>query len=277
MLMRCKQAFTNILADSAVRDQGRIHPDDSQLLYGETFEVTDTKRDDGFIFGRSMPDGYEGHVLKSDLLPAGSDYHPGYIMRIPANVHPQPDIMTVPTAILPRLARIHKLCAAQNGFVEVDDLGWVKEDTVTTLEDMNAQATYQGTAKSFLGTPYLFAGRTGEGMDCSALIIAAHIAVTGSKLPHSCGQQIKIFNDAANGWMTPLNLDKDRLKPDDILYFKRPLKESFERHAAIVTKRGASVVNANPDKGSVVEETLKELISQWGKPTDAFRPIHQPR
>jgi hypothetical protein len=276
MLMRCKQAFTNILANPAERDQCRIHTDDSQLLYGESFEIIDETRIDGYVFGRSVPDGYEGHVLKSDLLPAGKDYHPNYIIRRAANVHRQPDIMTVPVMTLPGLARIQKLGAAQNGFVEIDDLGWIKEDLVTTLKAMNTHTTYPGAAKSFLGTPYLFAGRTDDGMDCSALVIAAHIAVTGKKLPHSCGQQIMIFNDAANGWITPLNFEKDRLKPGDILYFKRPLKDSFERHAAIVTKRGASVINANPDTGSVVEEALRDLIRQWGKPTEAFRPIRQP-
>jgi hypothetical protein len=76
-----------------------------------------------------------------------------------------------------------------------------RSDTVSTDEAV-------ACARSFLGTPYEWGGKTHEGIDCSGLVWIAYRSV-GVTLPRDSDQQQEIGTE----------VDRDDLAPGDLLFF----------------------------------------------------------
>ena len=154
----------------------------SALLFGETFRVFEVQGD--WAWGACVHDGYVGFVHAAALAPPGP--LPSHVVTAPAAlVFPEPDIKTPPRHALPLGAQVAVAreeaafaALAGGGFVrsvQIAAQGWTEPDLVTSAE-------------AFLGAPYLWGGRTREGVDCSGLTQAA-VRAAGLACPRDSDQQ----------------------------------------------------------------------------------------
>lgn len=113
----------------------------------------------------------------------------------------------------------------------------------------SSRAEIVKTASRFLGTPYLWGGKTHYGIDCSGLVQTVFKA-NGTELPRDASQQAEFF--------TNYKIDKENIEPGDLLFFRENDKVT---HIAISTG-GLNFINA---RGFVQEESIDEKSPQFNR------------
>jgi hypothetical protein len=150
----------------------------SELLWGEAFDMFDSA--DGWGFGRSAHDRYTGWVRLTALgEPTG-----GAVQMVTARLAPvfaAADIKAPVTAELPFGARVAGV--ADGAFLALASGGCVHRRHLSP-----PPATPLAVAERFLGAPYLWGGRTPQGVDCSGLVQAA-LGACGIACPRDSDQQ----------------------------------------------------------------------------------------
>ena len=58
---------------------------------------------------------------------------------------------------------------------------------------------FEAASKPWLGTPYLYGGRTKKGVDCSGFVMQIYKEETGISLPHSAGKMYKMGRKISEG------------------------------------------------------------------------------
>ncbi len=105
------------------------------------------------------------------------------------------------------------------------------------------------TAQRFLGTPYVFGGKTPYGIDCSGLVQTVFKA-NGIELPRDAYQQADFF--------TNYKIDQENIQVGDLLFFSENDKVT---HVAISTV-GLDFINA---RGFVQEESIDEKNPKFNR------------
>lgn len=139
----------------------------TELLHGEAFAVYDET--DGWAWGQAEADGYVGYVQAAALDRPG----PNATHRVTApasHLYPAPDFRAPPVSNLPMGAKLAVTGDAEDSYLPVVG-GYVPVQHVAPLG--RRFADFAGTAKRFLGAPYLWGGRTAAGIDCSGLVQVA--------------------------------------------------------------------------------------------------------
>jgi cell wall-associated NlpC family hydrolase len=104
---------------------------------------------------------------------------------------------------------------------------------------------FVAVAERFLGTPYLWGGKTALGLDCSGLVQVA-LTACGVVCPRDSDMQ-----EAALG--TAVAADPATLKRGDLIFWKG--------HVAIVRDRG-SLIHANAYHMAVAIEPINEAVAR---------------
>lgn len=104
-------------------------------------------------------------------------------------------------------------------------------------------------ASRFLGTPYLWGGKTPYGIDCSGLVQTVFRA-NGIDLPRDSDKQSDFFKNN--------KIDEDNIEAGDLLFFSENAKIA---HVAISTG-GLNFLNA---RGFVQEESIDEKSPQFNR------------
>lgn len=151
------------------RSPGSDQPIDTEVLFGESFTVYE-RREDGWCWGQLQTDGYVGWLPASAL----SESTPAATHRVAAlrtYRYPQAELKMPPVDLL-----------SMGSLVSVDGCTVTRDLRYALLSDGTAvvaghivpleeqEADWVAVAERFAGTPYLWAGRTSVGIDCSALI-----------------------------------------------------------------------------------------------------------
>ena len=123
--------------------------------------------------------------------------------------------------------------------------------------------TVISTAKTYMGTPYQYGGTSGQGIDCSGLMLRC-FEKADYKLPRTALEQSKFGK----------KVSKKKIKPGDIVFFK--FKANGNKswyHSGLVT----SVINDKPkfihassSKGVVESDLTKDYY--W-KSVKGFRRV----
>jgi hypothetical protein len=135
----------------------------SELLFGEDFEIVEVK--DGFALGRSVADRYIGWVKFDALALAGS----APTHHVSARRAPVFAVASIKSCVVHELPFGARLAGVADGdFVALAGGGHVHRRHVEA-----APADRFAAAALFMGAPYLWGGRTPDGVDCSGLVQAA--------------------------------------------------------------------------------------------------------
>src|SRR6478736_6563302 len=140
-------------------------PLDTQVLLGECVTVYETT-DEGWAWGQLESDGYVGWLSSNALGAVGAA--PTHKIAVPrAFAFAGPDIRLPPAVALPMGARV--AVARQDERFAVTALGWHIPEVYLAPVKVR-QPDFVAVAERFVGTPYLWGGKTSLGLDCSALV-----------------------------------------------------------------------------------------------------------
>lgn len=190
------------------REPSRDAAVDSQVLYGENLIVYEVA--EGWAWVQLDTDHYVGYVPIATLAEGTiASTH-----RVTANrtfIYPRPDIKAPIRAALPLGATV-AVVGADGNFGRIFGGGFV---IALHLMPVSERAEdFVAIAEGFLGTPYLWGGKSALGIDCSGLVQLA-LAQAGIAAPRDTDLQ-----QQALGKSLPLAEAQTDLKRGDIVFWK---------------------------------------------------------
>jgi len=209
----------------------------TEALMGERVTVYEFN-DEGWAWGQLADDGYVGWLPASALLaPRGAATHTVTALRTLA--FPGPSIKLPPVAMPPLGARL-TVVRELHPFV-VSSIGFVPAAHVVPLD--KSESDFVAVAERFLGTPYLWGGKTNYGLDCSGLVQVA-LNACGIPCPRDSDMQERALG-------TPV--DAKSLRRGDLMFWKG--------HVAIVRDENM-LLHANAFHMAVAVEPIAEAIAR---------------
>lgn len=159
----------------------------SQILFGEDFHVLDISG--GWAWGYCGHDHYVGYVPAAQLdLPA----EPSHIVTaLSAPVFSRADIKAPSTLQLTMGARV---VGEREGDFIACSIGYIHHRHLRSLGERDKDPV--GIAERLLGVPYLWGGRTSDGLDCSGLIQLT-LGLCGIAAPRDSDQQLALGVEVA--------------------------------------------------------------------------------
>jgi len=155
---------------------------DTEALHGET--VTVYEEQEGWAWVQLHHDNYVGYMPSEGLVPVvAAPTHRVSVLR--TYVFPEPDSKVPPLAMLSLNARL-PVVAPVGRFLRLESGGFVYARHAVPVGEHAED--FVAVAEAFVGTPYLWGGRTSVGLDCSGLVQLA-AAAAGHAVPRDADVQ----------------------------------------------------------------------------------------
>jgi len=226
------------LRASPSHDSGQV----SELLFGEA--VTLYERKDGWAWLQAKTDSYVGYARESGL---GSAFQAdARVAHVLTPLLSAPDVKSPLRDLLPLNALV-KRGRQEGNFVAVAD-GFVtaRALTPTTTPD------YVAVAEQFLGVPYVWGGKTFQGLDCSGLIQTALQAMSIG-CPRDTDMQEQTLGRS---------VPHDQLTRGDLVFWKG--------HVGVM-RDAVTLLHANAYFMQVTSESLDTVIARIATPITSIK------
>lgn len=224
---------------------------DTVALYGERVRVFETD-EEGWAWGQLETDSYVGYLPAAALVQAATAAT-HKIAALRSHGFPGPDIKLPPFVALPLGSRL--AVARLDGSFAVTASGlYVPAQHLAPLAAKDDD--FVAVAERFLGTPYLWGGKTTSGIDCSGLVQIA-MQAAGQRCPRDSDMQQGL------GAGVPI----EQIRRGDLVFWKG--------HVAIA-RDAETIVHANAFHMAVAIEPLAEAVARigaTGSPVVAVRRI----
>ncbi len=216
---------------------------ETELLFGECFTVYEDK--DGWAWGQAALDGYVGYVPAAAL---GDGEGPAtHVVAVPrTHLYPAPAVKARARHGLGLGARL-RVVDQTDGFGRLRDGGWVHARHLAAIG--TPAPDWVATALSLIGTPYVWGGRSADGLDCSALVQLA-LQRAGHDCPRDSDQQAAALGVAVG------SDDLATLRRGDLVY--------WSGHVGIVLGDGR-LLHANATWMQVVAEPFADVLGRGGE------------
>jgi len=208
----------------------------TEALYGEAITIYEEKG--GWAWGQLERDSYVGYIEAHALGVAGRPTHRVSALR--SFAYPGPSIKLPPILALPLDARLE--IAAQVDDFSVTSEGWhIWARHLMPLGQWDSD--FVDVAERFIGVPYLWGGRSSQGLDCSGLVQTA-LGAVGVSAPRDSDQQEKQL-----GAPVPFDDSLTGLKRGDLVFWKG--------HTGVM-RDARTLLHANGFHMLVVSEPLRQ-------------------
>ena len=213
----------------------------TQALLGERVTVYD-RNSEGFAWGQLNSDGYVGWLPDRALTkPGTAATHKVTALRTFA--FPGPSIKLAPVDTLVMGTRL-TVVREQGAFAVTRQNWYLPRQHVARIDAMAED--FVAVAERFVGTPYLWGGKSSLGIDCSGLVqVSLNAAGTG------CPRDSDMQRDSLGRTLEAV--EPRRLQRGDLIF--------WNGHVAIA--RGAdSIVHANAHHMATVIENTSDAIAR---------------
>ncbi|WP_454624522.1 C40 family peptidase [Bradyrhizobium cenepequi] len=215
----------------------------TQALKGERVTIYD-RTSEGFAWGQLNSDGYVGWLPDAALARPSAAAAPTHkVTALRTFAFPGPSIKLPPVETLPLGARLN--VTRQDGVFSVTREGWhLPRRHVGGIDA--PENDFVTVAERFVGTPYLWGGKSSLGIDCSGLVQVA-LTAAGTGCPRDSDMQ----QEGLGRELTAAETRK--LQRGDLIFWKG--------HVAIV-RDATTIVHANAHHMATVIENTAEAIAR---------------
>ena len=215
---------------------------DTELLLGETVRIFD--RANGWAWVQADEDGYVGYLPETHI---GELEEPTHRIAAPRTfLYPEPELRKPPVAALSMGSRITVTGEAETRgtryFVLADGSAVIAGHCLPIGETLGDD--YVAVAGRFIETPYLWGGRSGFGLDCSALVQIS-LMMVGRPAPRDSDMQAS-FGTA---------ITREELRRGDLVFWKG--------HVGIM-EDAETLLHANGHTMSVARENFEAAVRRIG-------------
>jgi cell wall-associated NlpC family hydrolase len=207
---------------------------DTEALFGETLTLLEEHEGWGWV--QLARDGYVGY-MPSEGLSAAVRTPTHKVAALRTYVYPEPDFKRPPLALLSMNAQL-SAAAAEGKFLALEGGGFVVATHTRKVDETAADPV--AVALRFVGTPYLWGGRTSLGLDCSGLVQLANEAA-GLVCPRDADMQAAELG-------RPLARQAELVRGDLVFW---------DGHVGIMTS-ATDMLHASAEHMAVVVEPLAE-------------------
>jgi hypothetical protein len=213
----------------------------TQALKGERVTIYD-RNGEGFAWGQLNSDGYVGWLPDRMLAkPIGEPMHKITALRTFAFPGPSIKLPPIDTLLMGTTLAVTR----EDGAFAVTREGWYLPRPHVGSIDHYAD-DFVAVAEQFAGTPYLWGGKSGLGIDCSGLVqISLNAAGTG------CPRDSDMQQDGLGRELSPAEARK--LQRGDLIFWKG--------HVAIV-RNATTIVHANAHHMATTIENTRDAIAR---------------
>ncbi|MBO6550089.1 MAG: C40 family peptidase [Rhizobiales bacterium] len=180
----------------------------TEALFGEAVRIFEIR--DGWAWGQILTDDYVGYLPLEGLSP-GQLKPTHYVSKLRTFIYEEANLKSPPIALISMMSPV-AVIGQEGEFSELADKGYVYSSHLSSV--LSFDDDFVAVAERFVGTPYLWGGRTSLGLDCSALIQIA-LQATGEFSRRDSDLQAASLGD-----LLADSSDISQLKRGDLVFWK---------------------------------------------------------